>query len=64
MLVIIDPESGKVEATVDCKGLLPEKLRSYGTDVLNGIARDAGGRLYLTGKNRPRLYQVELVKKK
>ncbi|MBP3202408.1 MAG: glutaminyl-peptide cyclotransferase [Bacteroidales bacterium] len=64
MLVIIDPESGKVEATVDCKGLLPEKLRSYGTDVLNGIARDAGGRLYLTGKNWPRLYQVELVKKK
>lgn len=64
MIVIIDPGSGKVEATIDCAGLLPDKLRMPETDVLNGIARDAEGRIYLTGKNWPRLYQIELVKKK
>jgi len=63
MIAIIDPESGKVEATIDCAGLLPVKLRRPETDVLNGIARDAAGRIYLTGKYWPKLYQVELVKK-
>ena len=62
-IVIINPASGKVEAAIDCTGLLPAKLRGPETDVLNGIACDAEGRVYLTGKNWPRLYQVELVKK-
>lgn len=62
-IVIINPASGKVEAAIDCSGLLPAKLRQRDTDVLNGIACDAEGRVYLTGKNWPRLYQVELVKK-
>ena len=62
-IVIINPASGKVEAAIDCTGLLPAKLRGPDTDVLNGIACDAEGRVYLTGKNWPRLYQVELVKK-
>ncbi len=63
MIAIINPESGKVEATIDCAGLLPVKQRRPDTDVLNGIAIDAGGKIYLTGKNWPKLYQVELVKK-
>lgn len=62
-IVIINPADGKVEAAIDCTGLLPDKLRKKDTDVLNGIARDAEGRIYLTGKKWPRLYQVELVKK-
>ena len=62
-VVIIDPESGKVTATVDCKGLLPAKLRTRDTDVLNGIAVDAKGRIFLTGKYWPRLYEIELIKK-
>ena len=62
-IVIINPSSGKVEGLVDCAGLLPAKLRAPDTDVLNGIARDAAGRIYLTGKNWPRLYQIELIEK-
>ena len=60
-IVIINPKNGKVEATVDCTGLLPAKLRTADTDVLNGIAVDAEGHIYLTGKNWPRMYQIELV---
>ncbi len=64
MILIINPEDGKVEATVDCSGLLPEKLRRPDTDVLNGIAYNPVDRkLYLTGKNWPRLYEVRIVEK-
>ena len=62
-IVIIDPEDGIVEATVDCKGLLPYRERKQDTDVLNGIAVDKEGRIFLTGKKWPKLYEVELVKK-
>ncbi len=62
-IVIINPKDGKVEATVDCSGLLPAKLRAVDTDVLNGIAVDAEGRIYITGKNWPRLYEIELMKR-
>ena len=63
LIVIIDPKSGAVEATVDCSGLLPQSLRDGNTDVLNGIAYD-GKHIYLTGKNWKRLYQIELIDKK
>ena len=63
LIVVIDPKDGKVEATVDCSGLLPAKERSPQTDVLNGIAVDAEGRIFLTGKYWPRMYEIELVKK-
>jgi len=63
-IVIINPETGVVEATVDCRGLLPMKERTRDTDVLNGIAVDAEGRIFLTGKYWPKLYQIELVKNK
>ena len=65
MIVIINPENGNVEAQIDCSGLLPRKLRKPDTDVLNGIACDpATGRIWLTGKNWPRLYEIQLVKAK
>jgi len=63
LIVIINPADGKVEATIDCDGLLPPRLRTRETDVLNGIAVDAAGKIYLTGKNWPRLYEVQLEKK-
>lgn len=65
MIVIINPSSGEVEATVDCTGLLPRYLRDQYTDVLNGIAYDPSTKkIYLTGKYWKRLYEVELVEKK
>ena len=62
MIVIIDSKSGKVEGALDCTGLLPNALYTSATDVLNGIALDASGHIYLTGKNWPRMYQIELMK--
>ena len=62
LIVIINPTDGTVEASIDCSGLLPQKLREPRTDVLNGIAQDpATGKIYLTGKYWPRLYEVRLV---
>lgn len=63
-IVIINPKDGRVEGVIDCRGLLPENLYTSQTDVLNGIAYDnATDRIYLTGKNWPKLYEVRLVKK-
>lgn len=62
MIVIINPTTGNVEATVDCTGLLPAGLRDKNTDVLNGIAVN-DGKIYLTGKNWPKLYEIRLVEK-
>lgn len=61
-IVVIDPSSGQVEALIDCTGLLPAKLRDRSTDVLNGIAIDADGHIFLTGKCWPKMYQIELKK--
>ena len=64
-IVIINPKDGRVEGLVDCTGLLPKKFYRPSTDVLNGIAYDkALDKIYLTGKNWPRLYEVRLVEKK
>ena len=65
MILIINPETGAVEATVDCAGLLPRHLRDEYTDVLNGIAYNPQTKqIFLTGKYWKRLYEVELVAKK
>ena len=65
MIVIINPADGTVEASIDCTGLLPRNLREPRTDVLNGIAQDpATGKIYLTGKYWPRLYEVRLISTK
>ncbi len=64
-IVIINPKDGKIQGVIDCRGLLPSHLRTDTTDVLNGIAYDdKTGKIYLTGKNWPRLYEVRLVERK
>ena len=64
MIVLIDPDTGMVDGVVDCTGLLPQKLKTPDTDVLNGIAYDGDtGKIYLTGKNWPLLFEVKIEEK-
>lgn len=60
-IVRIDPASGRVTGVIDLTALAAEN--SAGEDnVLNGIAYDAArDRLFVTGKNWPRLYEIDLV---
>jgi glutamine cyclotransferase len=59
----IDPSTGRVTGWIDLAGLLSPAERP-GTDVLNGIAYDAAhDRLFVTGKNWPRLFEIQLVRK-
>lgn len=61
-LLVIDPATGVVERIVDLEGILPDGERGPRTDVLNGIAYDsAGRRLFVTGKNWPKIYEIELI---
>ena len=63
-IAIINPKNGKVEGVIDCRGLLPNRLRKPSTDVLNGIAFNPDdGRIYLTGKNWPKLYEIKIIEK-
>lgn len=62
-IVIIDPKTGAVTGEIDMSGILQPKDRYPNTDVLNGIAYDsAGKKLYVTGKNWAKLFQIALVK--
>ncbi len=60
LIARIRPDSGQVIAWIDLTGLLPpERQRA---EVLNGIAFDeATGRLFVTGKFWPTLFEIELV---
>jgi glutaminyl-peptide cyclotransferase len=60
----IDPHDGRVVGLVNLAGLLRPSDRISGqTDVLNGIAYDAkGDRLFVTGKNWPKLFEIRLRK--
>ena len=61
-IVRIDPASGKLLGVIDFTGLLSPADYDEHTDVLNGIAYDEGrDRIFVTGKNWPRLFEVRLV---
>ncbi|MCB1705953.1 MAG: glutaminyl-peptide cyclotransferase [Halioglobus sp.] len=61
-IVVIDPDSGRVTASINLRGLLPADEYQSGTDVLNGIARNpADGAVWVTGKRWPWLYRIELL---
>jgi len=60
-IVVINPETGVVEAEVALDGLLPDSDRRKDTDVLNGIAKDPEtGAIWVTGKRWPKLFQIKL----
>jgi glutaminyl-peptide cyclotransferase len=64
-VVIIDLKTGKVVGKIDFSGLLPKSEYDESTNVLNGIAwNPANGHLFITGKNWPELFEVELIRKK
>jgi glutamine cyclotransferase len=64
-ILMIEADSGEVIGRIDLTGLLPRQERRSGTGVLNGIARDpATGALWVTGKNWPWIYQIELQPKR
>jgi glutamine cyclotransferase len=67
-IVRISPDTGLVLGWIDLAGLMPGKRsvsndpNEKGVDVLNGIAYDpARKRLFVTGKNWPKLFEIELI---
>lgn len=63
-IVMISPQSGLVTGRIDLRGILSSADRAQPVDVLNGIAYDAdGGRLFVTGKLWPKLFEIRLVKR-
>ncbi len=63
-IVIIDPADGRVEGVVDFTGIASQLTVDATTDVMNGIAYDpATKRIFVTGKNWNRLFEIEIFKK-
>jgi glutamine cyclotransferase len=67
-ILIVDPTSGKVLGVADLNGLKDEVLKTQQLEdqdeVLNGIAYDKeNDRLFVTGKNWGKLFEIELLKK-
>lgn len=61
-IIVIDPDSGAVTASIDLAGLRPEETLEFRQDVLNGIARNpADGSIWVTGKRWPWLFQIEPI---
>jgi glutamine cyclotransferase len=57
LIVMIDPASGRVRGRLDLSGIIFPV-----PDVANGIAWDAGGgRLFVTGKHWPTLFEIALI---
>lgn len=58
----ISPEDGRVLGWIDLSHLWPVNQRPTREHVLNGIAYDATNkRLFVTGKNWPRLFEIRVV---
>jgi len=67
-VAIINPENGAIEGVINFTGLRKELGNEASldpsNDVLNGIAYNPNtGKLYVTGKNWDKLFEVEIVKK-
>ncbi|MFK5878940.1 MAG: glutaminyl-peptide cyclotransferase [Flavobacteriaceae bacterium] len=67
-ILIVDATTGKVEGVADLNGLKAEMEKTQKLapqeEVLNGIAYDKENKkLYVTGKNWGKLFEIELIKK-
>lgn len=64
IILRISPETGKVLGKIDMSNLLKPEDYHSSIDVLNGIAYDKeNDRVFVTGKNWPKLFEVKIVKK-
>jgi glutamine cyclotransferase len=58
----ISSKTGQVLSWIDLRGLLTQEDYVMQVDVLNGIAYDnEKGRLFVTGKNWPKLFEIKLI---
>lgn len=62
-VAVINPATGKIKAFIDASELVKSSGVKLESDVLNGIAYNSlDKKLYLTGKNWPKLFEVKLLK--
>ena len=63
LILRIDPKTGVVLGRIDMTGLLKSNERDV-ANVLNGIACDEKtGKIYVTGKNWPKLFEIQVIGK-
>ena len=62
VIIIINPQNGAVESVVDFTGIRNRVQNLPETDVMNGIA-ELNGRLFVTGKNWDKLFEVKIYNK-
>ncbi|MFA7463913.1 MAG: glutaminyl-peptide cyclotransferase [Syntrophales bacterium] len=64
-IAVISPRSGCVQAWIDLSPLRQRVGFDCRAEVLNGIAYDKDGdRLYVTGKNWPRIFEIEILRQR
>lgn len=62
IVVIIDPLTGKVTGQINLEKLIPAEIKQDPNKVLNGIAwNPATKHIFITGKNWPVLYELEII---
>jgi glutamine cyclotransferase len=63
-ILIVDAATGKIDGVANLNGLKDKVEQHAQLDVLNGIAFDkATNKLYVTGKNWSKLFEIELIKR-
>ncbi len=63
-VAIINPNNGAIEGLINFQGLRDLVTQHPNLDVLNGIAYNPNtGKLYVTGKNWDKLFEVEIIRK-
>ncbi len=63
-VAIINPSNGAIEGLINFQGLRDRVTQHPQLDVLNGIAYNSNtGKLYVTGKNWDKLFEVEIIRR-
>ena len=62
VVIVINPLNGVVESVIDFSGIRDRVTQKADLDVMNGIAY-FDGKMFVTGKNWDKLFEVEIVSK-